>query len=374
MDKSVEKCELSVTEGIADVSAEDQDALENTLVVRVYCKHGIIKTHRLVLMEASSLLAPGIPDTPNESHLVIGPKALKDMIDQIPSTKGPKSDPQLMWTFGETEVRVRSLDGTTDSRGSLPLSTELTISADEFDEYLVFNTPSSIAFHLRELNATVAYAESMSLSLDLRFTEPAAPLYIDVESDSIESLCVISTSQVPGAPTATQTPSARARQQEPNGSGRASERRRPQKVVERIDAPAPARRTDSRQPIPSTSSIHNRSYSPGPALSALLRDDGTEPLFFPSTQVSVTERSELEYSSMRDPVPMDTEYFNGNLEDGVENRDDVTWPSSARQGSDANVDSNDWRGRSMSVVDEIGPTQNTLPQSADQSFKPLFDD
>lgn len=41
----------------------------------------------------------------------------------------------------------------------------------------------------------------MSLSLDLRFTDPAAPLYIDVEGDSLEALFVISTSQVHGAVT-----------------------------------------------------------------------------------------------------------------------------------------------------------------------------
>lgn len=41
----------------------------------------------------------------------------------------------------------------------------------------------------------------MSLSLDLRFTDPAAPLFIDVEGDNSETLFVISTSQVHGAVT-----------------------------------------------------------------------------------------------------------------------------------------------------------------------------
>ena len=45
----------------------------------------------------------------------------------------------------------------------------------------------------------------MALPLDLRFTDPAAPLFIDIEGDATETLFVIFTSQVQGAPTATQT-------------------------------------------------------------------------------------------------------------------------------------------------------------------------
>lgn len=40
----------------------------------------------------------------------------------------------------------------------------------------------------------------MSLPLDIRFTDPAAPLFIDVEGDNSETLFVISTSQVHGIP------------------------------------------------------------------------------------------------------------------------------------------------------------------------------
>lgn len=49
---------------------------------------------------------------------------------------------------------------------------------------------------LNRVQATVAYAESMTLPIDLRFTDPASPLFIDVEGDNSETLFVISTSQV----------------------------------------------------------------------------------------------------------------------------------------------------------------------------------
>ena len=77
-----------------------------------------MKTHRLTLNDIESLLAPGITEQPDESRLLIGPKTLKDMIDQLPSSKSGKSDPQLSWTFGDSKVQVKSHDSSMESRGA----------------------------------------------------------------------------------------------------------------------------------------------------------------------------------------------------------------------------------------------------------------
>lgn len=192
VEKAVERCELSIVEGVQpenDQSTdEDRDSLESKLIVRMHCKHGIynlwtsrrlvfeafagvVKTHRLLLQTQTSLMAPGAPDSSNESHLTIGPRALKDMIEHFPLSKGAKSDPQLVWSFGDSEVDLKSLESSIDSRGLFlltsfmvnerqcfqgkgQLSTELTISADEFDVYDVHSTPTTIAFHLREFNVS----------------------------------------------------------------------------------------------------------------------------------------------------------------------------------------------------------------------------
>ncbi|KAF7964661.1 hypothetical protein HWV62_36787 [Athelia sp. TMB] len=186
-EKSVEKCELSILDGPSSLDGDEEDedsrdSLESLLIIRLHCKHG--------------LLVPGVPDTDNESHLSIAAKTVKDMIDHFPTAKGPKSDPQLIWNFGPDEVQLRSWETSLDLKGKTQLSTELTISAEEFEVYRVYCPPITIAFHLREFNATIAYAESMSLAMDMRFTDPASPLFIDVDGDSSETLFVISTSQV----------------------------------------------------------------------------------------------------------------------------------------------------------------------------------
>jgi cell cycle checkpoint control protein RAD9A len=79
---------------------------------------GIVKTHRLVLQTPSSQLHLHVPEALNESRVVIGPKAMRDMIDHFPSTRG-KADPQLIWVFDDTEVQVRSFETSLDGKGAL---------------------------------------------------------------------------------------------------------------------------------------------------------------------------------------------------------------------------------------------------------------
>ena len=75
---------------------------------------GIVKTHRLLLQTPSSQLHLHVPEALNESHVVIGPTAMREMIDHFSSARG-KADPQLTWVFDDIEVHVRSLD---DSKGT----------------------------------------------------------------------------------------------------------------------------------------------------------------------------------------------------------------------------------------------------------------
>lgn len=189
----MERCELTILEGrpqSEDELDDDRDSLESRLIIKLHCKlgaccvpspfetavpytsySGIVKTHRLPLLIPNSLLSPGVPDSQNESHLTIGPRAIRDITEHFPSGRTMKSDPQLVWTFGETDVDVKSLESSLDTKGSrmctfiLPcassahlgrtqLATELTISADEFDVYEIFSAPITIAFHLREFNVS----------------------------------------------------------------------------------------------------------------------------------------------------------------------------------------------------------------------------
>ncbi|RDB24994.1 Cell cycle checkpoint control protein RAD9A [Hypsizygus marmoreus] len=345
VEKTVERCEMSIVEGHQPTDEEtpqaDQDMLENKLIIRLHCKHGVVKTHRLVLLTPSSLMAPGVPDALNESNLTIGPKAVKDMIEHFPLARGIKSDPQLIWSFGESEVELRSFESSIDSKGKAQLATELTISAEEFDVYNIYAPPTTIAFHLREFNATIAYADSMSLALDLRFTDPAAPLFIDVEGDNSETLFVISTSQVHGAMADAPSQHCQAmnnKKREREETPAQTSNKKPMKAVKKVEARMlSVPRTPGLDPGPSSVvpprnsaqlsqlSMRNNtmpppSFIPPRASTPLSRQvDPREPLFLQSSSQLSTADEEILRSSGLGVESMDAEELANLLEgDGEE--------------------------------------------------------
>ncbi|KAH8108884.1 Rad9-domain-containing protein [Phellopilus nigrolimitatus] len=200
-DRSAEKCELTIIDGVDMPDEEvrdDEDTLESRLIVRLHCKYGVIKTHRLLLNNPTNDDAPVIQSGENESRIVVQARAMKEIIEHFPNSKGPKSDPELIWRFDDDEVRVKSMEKGIDAKGKSQLATELTLGADEFDIYDVMLFPLTIGFFLREFNAAVTLAESLFIPIDVRFTRPPEPVYISAEGDDCTMLFVIATNQVRG--------------------------------------------------------------------------------------------------------------------------------------------------------------------------------
>ncbi|KAF9070069.1 Rad9-domain-containing protein [Rhodocollybia butyracea] len=371
VESTLERCEISIVEGISPEEADDEshDGLESKLVVRLHCKHGVIKTHKLLLLGSTSLMAPGTPDPTNETLLTIGPRAIRDMIEQFSLPKGAKSDPQLIWTFGEAEVEVKSLESSLDTKSRTQLATELTISSDEFDTYNLYEAPTTITFHLREFNATIAFAETCGLGLDIRFTDPAEPLFINVEGDNFETLFVISTSQAPGSATQPRlTSSAPKKRLRENTPGDSSRFKKPAKVVQSttdrasIARDTPDRRTpsSSRQvpplatpatPVPNEPSQHHSAFTQ-------LREE--PPLFLPSaSQLSILDEKALKESGLG-IEHMSADEFNIMFEaEGEEINAVEAPPGTSPQAQD-----------DFELVEEepmFSPTQMGVANSADQS-------
>lgn len=158
----------------------------------------------------------------------------------------------------------------------------------------------------------------MSLSLDLRFTDPAAPLFIDVDGDYSNTLFVISTSQVNGGQSSVNLSPPenfannrkRDREETP---GEATRIKKPMKAAQRAETPFgatahPQSRAQSRVPgsmPPPTSLPRSAVYHPAnlnlqcdamstppPPSAASVRV--REPLFLPSSsQLSVADEEVL---------------------------------------------------------------------------------
>jgi cell cycle checkpoint control protein RAD9A len=219
----------------------------------------------------------------------------------------------------------------------------------------------------------------MEAVLNVRFTDPAAALYVNVQSDSIESLFAMSTSRVPGAPEPPEgTVPRQTRSAEPSGSaqGRRSNkrpsdetnmrRRTPAKVVQRVTPPALARRTSGAQPsAPSHAPARQQPSQP-------IRHPREEPLFLPVSQMSAADKEALHASGLGD---MDVDEFNAMMEDDGEevglNLDpplaDAPVPSvlpmSPSPVLDLDLDEEQGHGQGVNrfeddIESEMGPTQS----------------
>ena len=227
--------------------------------------------------------------------------------------------------------------------------------------------------------ATIAYVESMEAVLNVRFTDPAAALYVNVQSDSIESLFAMSTSRVPGAPEPPESTVPRqTRSAEPSGSAQSRRtnkrpsdettmrRRTPAKVVQRISPPALARRASGAQPpVPSHApERHQPSYP--------IRHPRAEPLFLPGSQMSAADKEALHVSGLGD---MDADEFNAMMEDDGEevglNLDSTqgdalvpsVLPMSPSPALDLDLNEEQEHGQGVSrfeddIESEMGPTQS----------------
>lgn len=84
----------------------------------------------------------------------------------------------------------------------------------------------------------------MVLPLDIRFTEPAAPLFIDCDGDSFDCLFVLSTSQVQyGGSSQTQRSTANSRKRDREDTAHEAPRiKKPMKVVQVAQLPTPTTR------------------------------------------------------------------------------------------------------------------------------------
>ncbi|KZT38458.1 hypothetical protein SISSUDRAFT_1061996 [Sistotremastrum suecicum HHB10207 ss-3] len=196
LDRSVEKIVLEIHDGPEfeknhGESSTRKSSVESKFLVRAHCKHGVIKTHKLIIDVNTTVMTPRVPDASTGSRVTIGSEVIKDILDHFPMGKAMKSDPQLIWHFSGTDVRVRSLEGNTKEVNFV--STELRIGADEFEEYYVLTPPITLKWHLREFNATIALAESINIPIELKFTQPDAPLSIAINTERYESFFAIST-------------------------------------------------------------------------------------------------------------------------------------------------------------------------------------
>ncbi|KAG9053368.1 hypothetical protein FS842_008281 [Serendipita sp. 407] len=225
-DKSAERCQLEFIEGVeSSLQTSEEDSMETRLVVKLFYKHGITRTHTFAISEPISTAAPALPHADELSSVQIGGRTLKELIEHFPRHERRSiaaTEPLLIWQFHHDRTVLKTEDRWNSSRGDWigsskgkkvgrtvendddgtliysSLNSQLTLSDSEFDVYQVRNPPVTLALHLKELNATLAAAEGLGADILVRFTAQGEPLYFSIESSTgtYSSFCAISTKVV----------------------------------------------------------------------------------------------------------------------------------------------------------------------------------
>ncbi|KAJ3339671.1 hypothetical protein HDU93_007897 [Gonapodya sp. JEL0774] len=148
------------------------------LVLQIYCKYGIIKTHKLHY-EAASLFQAIYSTVTCRNQFVASPKVINEWLVNFHQKL---DEVTVMCTA--TTLKLRSF--TEGSQGDTDvlkrsLQTELSIDPTDFDAFLI-SFDVNLTVKLKELKAILSFADSMSQGVTAYFEHSGQPLTFRVQS------------------------------------------------------------------------------------------------------------------------------------------------------------------------------------------------
>ncbi|XP_076041140.1 cell cycle checkpoint control protein Rad9 [Oratosquilla oratoria] len=165
LEKSVDKCKLCL----------DDD--EAKFIIQLSCKHGIIKTYNLCFIECETLQAVYDKST-CPHHFTSQSRLLSEVVVNF-----QLNQEEVTFHTAPDKITVRNyVEDEPDPAKAI--HTELTLQADEFDEYLI-SEEVEITFCLKELRAVLGFTEPVNLPISAFFSEPGSPIIIIVENSPL---------------------------------------------------------------------------------------------------------------------------------------------------------------------------------------------
>lgn len=164
VEKTVEKCQITL------------NVQRARLVFKLYCKHGIVKTHNLAFIECETLQAVFSKDMcPNQ--LTAQPRLLCDTVINFQSNQEEVS----LIVSPEKITFKNYVDDEPDP--SKVVHTALNLDPDEFDNFQI-GVDTDITFCLKEFRAVLAFAEITAMPLNIKFETSGRPIVLSIDADS----------------------------------------------------------------------------------------------------------------------------------------------------------------------------------------------
>ncbi|XP_026580434.1 cell cycle checkpoint control protein RAD9B-like, partial [Pseudonaja textilis] len=173
LERNVEKCNIYT------------DVNDCHVVFKLFCKHGVVKTHSLAFQECEPLQAVFAKHLCT-NVLKVHSRHLSDMLIHFPTY-------QEEITLGVTPMKVCFKTYAEDEMEFAKAThTEIHLSPAEF-EYFQVGVDSEVTFCLKELRGLLVFAEALSTPISIHFDVSGKPLAFSIEDTAIEALFVLAT-------------------------------------------------------------------------------------------------------------------------------------------------------------------------------------
>ncbi|KAI8442298.1 hypothetical protein MSG28_005847 [Choristoneura fumiferana] len=180
MDKQVENLEIKL------------DPESCKLIFQLRCKHGIVKTHFVSILDCKAMQAVYTKDlVPN--RITSPHKILSEALSNFQS-----SDDQVTVEVSSQNMLLRNYIDTLADLSKV-IRTQVTLKPAEFDGYTI-GADTMITFTLKEFKALLAFAEALSLPIQIHFETTGRPVVFIVHNGStFEAHFVLATSKADNA-------------------------------------------------------------------------------------------------------------------------------------------------------------------------------
>jgi cell cycle checkpoint control protein RAD9A len=301
-DTTLERCKVDLQ--------EKPDQTECRLIIKMICRHGVVKTYRLTY-ESVEVLHATFDKSKSENHWSISSRTLRDAVEYF----GPKTE-QLDWFYqqgkftftsytekvhtgrGKPILRILILSANPLEILKHPMHTSVVLERKDFDDFNV-QEGLHLSIIVKDFRAIIAHAETMRASVAARYSRGNRPMQFTYEEDGVLAQYTLMTrgsSDVPRG-TAASTPardlSVRPTLQPPPSSTTTTQ---PPAIM-----PPPIARSFNREPIDQAAVAKSNGRNSPPAPSASINP---ESLFIPADDEQ--QWDEPDYGDQADHVTWDS--------------------------------------------------------------------